>query len=491
MIEIRPQPGPQEAFLATQADIAIYGGSAGSGKSHAIILEPLRHCENPDFDAIVFRRTSPQLIGGGSLWEKARAIYPLLGAVPRETPLLRVTFQSGATVQFQHMQHVDDVHSHQGKEYVLICFDELTHFEEYQFWYMVSRMRSMSGIRPYMRCTTNPDPDSFVRKLIDWWIGPDGFPIKERSGVLRWFIRDGDALVWADTRMELIERFGVEREPMSLTFIAASLDDNPALTTADPGYKGRLLALPEVERARLLDGNWDIRPEAGKYIRAAYFAKRWSGKLPPLNIYMASDYAVSEPEDGGKQPDYTEHGVFGVDPEDNLYVLDWWYGQTTSDVWIETLLDKWARWKPIVSFGEAGVIRKAIEPFLMKRIRERRIYCRMEWLPTSTGERGTGTSKQGYRDRSKRAKAIRGRAFQARAAMGKVIFPANAEWADRVISQCVGFPNGLDDAFDVMSHICLAIDQAHPAIVVPPTKAPRREGDYGGNRDDTEGWRVA
>jgi hypothetical protein len=486
---IGPQPGPQSQFLGTSADIAIYGGAAGGGKSFALLLEPLRHHENPRFGGVIFRRTSPQLTGAGSLWEEASALYRQVGARMIQSPTLEAQFQSGALLQFLHLQHAHDVFDHQGKQYAFIGFDELTHFEASQFWYMVSRLRSMSGVRPYMRCTTNPDPDSFVRELIDWWIDENGQAIPERSGALRWFVRLGNALHWADSQDELRRQFPGQ-EPISLTFISARLEDNPALTQVDPGYRARLMAMPEVERERLLGGNWDVRPDAGKYIKQEYFARRWSEQPRTMNIFMASDFAVTEPTSESHQPDFTEHGVFGVTPEDDLVVLDWWFGQTSADVWIEALLDKVARWKPQVWFGEGGVIRKAVEPFLVKRMRERRVYCRTEWLSTATGSRERSASKQGYADRSKQAKAIRGRAFQARAAMGKVLFPANAEWTDRVIAQCVGFPGTrLDDAFDVLSHMCNAIDQAHPAIAKVAPKAAKRH-DYGNKRELPKNWKV-
>lgn len=480
-----PQPGPQTAFLASSADIAIYGGAAGGGKSYGLLLEALRHKDVKGFGGVIFRRTSPQLIGAGSLWEEANLLFRPQGAKMREMPNLSATFPSGALIQFQHLQHAKDVHDHQGKQYAFIGFDELTHFEKSQFWYLVSRMRSTCGVRPYMRCTTNPDPDSFVRELIDWWIGEDGYAIPERSGVVRWFVRDGDTLIWSDDP----EDFDPDAR-LSLTFISASLADNPALTDKDPSYRAKLMTLPEVERERLLRANWDIRPEAGKYIKRPFFDKRWQGGLPQLNIYIASDYAVTELQEGN-DPDHTEHGVFGLSPTDDLYVLDWWHGQTLSDIWIERLIDLIKRHKPSCVFGEQGVIQKAIEPVLIKRMRERRVYARLEWLTTATGRTAGAASKQGYADASKRAKSIRGRAFQARAAMGKVLFPADDAypWVRRVIDQCVGFPNGKDDAFDVMSHICLAIDQAHPAIHRAPPKPPKRH-DY--DRDDRPraSWKV-
>lgn len=473
MSDIRPQPGPQEKACASSADIVIFGGEAGGGKTYWLVLDLLRHHENPKFGGVIFRRTSPQLQGVGSIWEEAQNLYRQVGAKLTESPNLNCEFKSGATIQFLHLQHANDVYDHQGKQYAFIGFDELTHFEESQFWYLISRMRTTCGVKPYMRCTTNPDPDSFVRKLIDWWIGPDGYPIPERDGVLRWFIRDGDSLVWGDFEQELLTKCRPGQQPMSITFIRSRLKDNPALTMRDPGYEGRINSLPEVERLRLGGGNWNVRPEAGKYIKQEYFARRWSKIPESLAIYTTSDYAVSVPRPG-HEPDCTEHGVFGIDPNDDIYVLDWWSGQTTSDIWVESLLDKVARWKPYCAFGEAGAIQKAVEPFLRKRMNERRIYVRLEWLSTSTG--GESNHAVGYDDPSKRAKAKRGLAFQARAAMGKIIFPANAEWADRVISQCVGFPGGKDDAFDVMGHICRAIDQAHPATSPRPKQEKPLDG---------------
>lgn len=213
------------------------------------------------------------------------------------------------------------------------------------------------------------------------------------------------------------------------------------------------------------------RPSEGTYMQAAWFTERCD-KPPPVNVYIASDYAVTEPEEDN-EPDYTEHGVFGMGPDGVLYPLDWWAGQTSSNVWIDALLDLVAKWKPFAVFGEEGVIRHAIEPFLIRRCDERRIWFRAEWLP------------------SIHDKAIRGRAFQARAAMGRIRFP-NAPWAGRVIQQCVDFPGALhDDAFDACSLMCLAIDQAHPAIVPLEKKAEPRDHWKHANKAKGPGWRVA
>ena len=265
---LKPQPGPQKKFLTSAADIAIYGGGAGGGKTWALLLEPLRHRANPKFRAVIFRRNLVQVTNPGGLWDESGRLYAPAGARPR-IQSREWKFRSGARVKFAHLEHESTVYAWQGSQIPLICFDELTHFSRGQFFYMLSRNRSLSGIRPYVRATCNPDADSWVAQLIAWWIDKTGFPIQERAGKLRWFVRIGDALEWADTREELDARHpGVP--PKSLTFVPARLEDNPALCAADPGYRANLMALPTVERERLLGGNWKIRPAAG-----LYFARGW------------------------------------------------------------------------------------------------------------------------------------------------------------------------------------------------------------------------
>src|SRR5262249_29076661 len=135
-----------------------------------------------------------------------------------------------------------------------------------------SRNRTTCGMRPCVRITCNPDADSWLAKFVEWWIDPDtGYPLPERGGVLRWFARVNEELAWADGPGELRGRHP-GCVPKSATFIPARLDDNPALTTADPGYLANLMALPLVERERLLGGNWKIRPAAGKVFNRAWFA---------------------------------------------------------------------------------------------------------------------------------------------------------------------------------------------------------------------------
>lgn len=304
---IRPQPGPQEAFLSSSADIVVYGGAAGGGKTYAILMEPLRHIGNKDFGAVIFRRESVQIMNEGGLWDTAMSIYPLIGGMPRGQPKPTFKFPAGGRVTFAHLNLEADVLGWQGAQVPLICFDELTHFTRSQFFYMLSRNRSTCGVRPYVRATCNPDADSWVAELIAWWIDQEtGLPIPERSGVIRWFVRVADALRWADSTDDLARAHSVDAEDCkSLTFVAASIHDNKKLMEADPGYLANLKSLSRVERERLLGGNWKIKPAAGLYFKRHEAAMLESVPVDVERWSRAWDFAATEPGDGNENPDWT------------------------------------------------------------------------------------------------------------------------------------------------------------------------------------------
>ena len=265
MIKIGPQEGPQERFLATAADICIYGGAAGGGKTFGLLLEPIRHMKNKNYNAVIFRSNYTQVTSPGGLWDSSGKIYSLVkGAYPLKTPKLHWTFPSGATVNFAHLGSDDDCNNWQGSQIAMIGFDELTHFTKHQFFYMLSRNRTDSGVAPYVRATCNPDADSWVADFIKWWIEPGtGYPIPERSGVIRYMIRVNDEIIWGDSIEELAQQGYDPADVKSVTFIASTLQDNKILMKIDPGYLANLKALPTVERERLLFGNWKIKAAAG------------------------------------------------------------------------------------------------------------------------------------------------------------------------------------------------------------------------------------
>lgn len=305
-VTLGPQEGPQEEFLRTLADIAIYGGSAGSGKSFALLLEPLRHHDNARFGAVIFRKTAVQVRNEGGLWHESMQVYPLAGAQPRNA-VLEWGFPSGMRVKFAHLEYEKDVLNWQGSQLPFLGYDELTHFSETQFFYMMSRNRSMSGVRGYIRATCNPDPDSWVRRFIDWWIGEDGYPIPERSGELRWFLRRNDEIIWTDREQEIYDRFGTGPEilPKSVTFISALIYDNKILMDKDPAYLSNLLALSRVDRLRLLGGNWNVRAQAGLLFQREWFTLVDAIPAGWIRALRFWDRAATKPNEVNKDPDWT------------------------------------------------------------------------------------------------------------------------------------------------------------------------------------------
>src|SRR3990172_9373706 len=178
-------------------------------------MEPVRHHLNRGFDAVIFRRTYPQIMQPKGLWDQSWEIYPKLGAKARESSV-EWRFPKGATVRFRHMNMESDRYQWDGAQIAFIGFDELEHFTHKQFFYLLSRNRSMCGIKPYVRGTTNPDPDHWCRSFMSWWIDDDsGLAIRERSGIVRWFVMEGDEPDWADTREELVERYHDAFRPKS------------------------------------------------------------------------------------------------------------------------------------------------------------------------------------------------------------------------------------------------------------------------------------
>jgi predicted phage terminase large subunit-like protein len=314
---IRPQPGPQELFLSSPADIAIYGGAAGGGKTWALLMDPLRHIHVPGFSAVLFRRTYPEIQSPGGMWPESQKLYPYLGARPNVTEK-SWTFPSGCVVKFGHMQHEKDMQNWLGAQIAMIGFDQLERFTEDQAFYMLSRNRSVCGVRPYLRGTANPEP-GWLADLLAWWIDDGtGYAIPERAGKVRWYVRRDNLIEWADTREELEARYPT-LPPKSLTFIPARLEDNQALLQADPGYRANLLALPHIEQERLLAGNWKISSEEGEWPPAYFTPDIWFQDWPANLPLKAIALDPSKGKDA-KFGDYRAYVWGGLDPDGMLWV---------------------------------------------------------------------------------------------------------------------------------------------------------------------------
>ena len=318
---LQPQKGAQENFLASEADIVIYGGAAGGGKTFALLLEPLRHVGNGGFSCVIFRRNANQIFNPGGLWDASMEIYPLLGGKPFKTPKPYWVFPSGMKVSFAHLENSNDLLSWQGSQIALIAFDELTHFSQEQFFYMLSRNRSLCGVRPYVRATTNPDSNSWVVDFVDWWIDPEtGYAIQERSGKIRYMARRDNQLLWGNTIEEVMAKGISEAEIKTVCFIAARLSDNQILLQKDPGYLANLKALPLVEREKLLMGNWKIRPAGGSYFQRQQVQFLTAIPSDICRLVRAWDFAATA--EGKGDPDYTASVLMGKRKNGRYVILD-------------------------------------------------------------------------------------------------------------------------------------------------------------------------
>lgn len=301
---IKPQEGYQEIFLSSPADIVIGGGAAGAGKTYSLLLESIRHKNVPGFGGVIFRRTTPQITNEGALWDTASKLYPLLGGKSKRS-LLTWEFPARTKIKFSHLEYEDNVLDWQGTQIPFIGFDELTHFTKYQFFYLISRNRSMCGVKPYIRATCNPDPDSWVAELLEWWIDQEtGYPIPERNGVLRYFLSDNGNLVWGDSPEEVIEQAphifskpefaGVNPKDLikSITFVHGDIYGNKELLKVNPQYLGNLLSLDEADQTRLLGGNWKIRVDGSSLFDRVKISDLFSNFLDESeDKYITCDYA--------------------------------------------------------------------------------------------------------------------------------------------------------------------------------------------------------
>ena len=201
------------------------------------------------------------------------------------------------------------------------------------------------------------------------------------------------------------------------------------------------------------------QPDEGDYFHSEWVKwYDWGDPPKPLARYGASDYAVTA--DGG---DFTVHGVVGVSAEGDIYVLDWWRRQTDSGVWVEAAIDLMEKWRHVVLWAEErGQIEKSVGPFLTKRMQERGVFCRREAYTSSAD------------------KPTRARAIQGRMSMGKVYFPRDAPWSNRLVSELLRFPAGNhDDQVDVLSLFGRVLDSMHGAST-PKREPVRPAGITGG-----------
>lgn len=313
---IAPQPGSQETFLNTTADIVLYGGAAGSGKTAALLMDALRFIDDPNYRAVYFRQNTTQLQGG--LWPAAKKLYTQFGGEPKENKL-EIHFPSGAIIKFAYCELDKHADAHQGIEYSAIYWDEFTHFNRYKVEYLMTRMRSGAEGDSYMKCSMNPDRDHFVYDWVEPYLDADGYPDREKCGKIRYFVMDGTTMVSAWEMKDLLEQYPLEI-PQTYTFVAGDIDDNPILDFIEPKYRGRLENNTPINIARLRYGNWNARAEGSNY-----FDRNWCELVDAAptdkNVIRAWDIAATLPSEVNPDPDWTA-GVKMSKAKDGCYYIE-------------------------------------------------------------------------------------------------------------------------------------------------------------------------
>lgn len=307
----RPHEGPQTLFHQSPAFELLYGGAAGGGKSDSLLIEALRYAHVPGYAAIILRRTYPQLSQAGGLIPRSHALLHNRAHWSGERKCW--TFPSGATLEFGHLQHEDDKYNYQGSAFAFIGFDELTQFTEGQYLYLFSRARTTAtlpdgcAIPVRVRATTNPGGEGHEWVMDRWraWLRE---PRTARSGQILWYKPIDDV----DTQIPADDPSGLSRQ-----FIAANVYDNPTLLQNDPGYIQRLEALPLIERARLLKGDWQIRPQ-GNVFKREWFTQIVDAVPEGLRWVRYWDLAASVKTSA----DYTASLAEALGPDGTVYMRD-------------------------------------------------------------------------------------------------------------------------------------------------------------------------
>lgn len=247
-IVFKPNPGPQTNFLSASEEEVLYGGSAGGGKSYAMLADPMRYFHNPNFVGLLLRRTNDEL--RELKWESMK-LYPKAfpGAIWKEKDSMWV-FPSGAKLWMSYLDRDDDVMRYQGQAFSWIGIDELTQYATPFAWnYLKSRLRSSDPelVKSLsMRASTNPGGPGhhWVKKMfID--------PAPEGESFWATDIETGEALVYPPGHAKAGQPLFKRR------FIPARLKDNPYLYE-NGIYEASLLGLPEDQRRKLLEGDWTV-----------------------------------------------------------------------------------------------------------------------------------------------------------------------------------------------------------------------------------------
>lgn len=277
--------------------------------------------EMSNFRGVILRRTMVQVTGPGGPAETGQELYQPFGAQFRVKDS-KFVFPNKATIVCKGCEQEKDKHNFQGWQVSAFLVDEAQQFEESQVLYFISRMRTSAPMKPVMMMTANPDYNSYLRVWLEdaGYLDERGLPRKDMDGVTRWFIRQGNKMIWAASAEELKEAYGEDCGPMSFVFYPANIHDNPVLMERDKSYVFKLQNLPRVEMERLYLGSWYAKEES-----SGYFKREWCNKVnlfeqDIVSYCRAWDIAGSLPSETLPNPDWTA-GVLMAKTKQGRYII--------------------------------------------------------------------------------------------------------------------------------------------------------------------------
>ena len=217
-------------------------------------------------------------------------------------------------------------------------WDELTHFSKTQFQYLTTRQRTDANIETRTLGTCNPDPDSWVKEVVEWWLDKEGqYADFSKSGIIRWFFVDeeSDEWVWFNSLDEIVTKYGKlqGRRSKSFTFIPARLTDNKIGLKDNPRYEANLSMQDKVTRKRLRDGDWKIKAAPGIYFRKDDFeevetypqlvqiVRFWDLAATEVKKGSALDIKTRDTKSNKGGPDYTVSVKMGMTSDKEFYII--------------------------------------------------------------------------------------------------------------------------------------------------------------------------
>lgn len=253
----------QEAFLTAPNLEILYGGAAGGGKTSAILIAALQYCDQPNYDALILRRTFAELEMPGATLALSKKWLTGTDAIWRDGRYWR--FPNGATLNFGYLQHDDDRWQYQSANYNFIAFDEAAEFpNEMTYAFLFSRLRRGAGVTipPRMRLGANP-------------IGPGAVWLKRRFITFPFAdnLKDEACLAcghyhWKESCKQPECMCSLNPNSQPRLYIPAKLSDNPFIDALS--YRISLSQLDPFTREALEEGDWNAKPP-GKMFRREWF----------------------------------------------------------------------------------------------------------------------------------------------------------------------------------------------------------------------------